>query len=150
MTTTKLPPESLLKKNCHCGESLKFFVLVGVPYIPEGIGLQAYINESEKDILRAFPGALLNDMICGLAFTSTCVSCGNITAWQLTTEETLYLLDAERDKSYGVGWIYNTKSLEDQFKEFPDKSFADKIVGISKRLDAAMSEVMKSRKSDNG
>ncbi|KAF0235089.1 MAG: hypothetical protein FD177_248 [Desulfovibrionaceae bacterium] len=134
-------PERLLKKKCQCGEHLKFYTLVGIPFIPEMVGVNIYKEQAKLDTLRIFPGVIANKTLFGLAFTGTCSNCGNISAWQLTHEEVTYLLSGERDLSYGIGWIYNHQFLDEQFKNFPDKSFYNSVLEISKRIDMANNSV---------
>ena len=124
------PPAKLLKKKCHCGEQLKFFSLIGVPQIPEWVGLGVYMKELEIKSVRIMPAMPITHHLIGMAFVSTCKECGNITAWDLEIEEVEYLLSDGKEDGYGIAWVYNSEALKEQFKDFPYNPIKESILKV--------------------
>jgi len=124
-------PEKLLKKKCHCGKQLKFFSIIGVPFLPEGFSLAVYLKELELDKLVATPGFLSTNLIFSMAFAATCEECGNITAWRLSIEEIAYLVSDDRSDGYGIAWVYNQDTMKEQFEDFPLEYVKDNMQRIA-------------------
>mgnify|MGYP007111632947 CR=1 FL=1 len=131
------PPSKLLKKKCHCGHLLKVFSIIGAPYLPEWNTLPIIKKETSADGMTILPGRVTSDLLWGAAFVSTCESCGNISAWYLTSEEIDYLLSGQKEDGYGVAWVYNPDYIKNFYNKPELKYIFQKILGAAEEVEKA-------------
>lgn len=146
----KRPPERLLRKKCHCGEQLKFFAVMGVPYLPEWLALGIYKSEIEKDLVTIMPGVTNTNLMHAIVFAATCKECGNFSAWNMNKEEHDYLLSNEKEDGYGVAWINNPSFIKEEFAGFPYLSVSGNLLRIAETIEAGSKENDNTGAGDGG